>query len=96
MVHIESALHALLSELASLPATAAEWDSLPDWNRASIALDWAHLMADYLPELRRCSEDGSMTTEQCVRYRELLRELKAALPTIERLGLYRPPVPLDG
>ncbi len=38
---------------------------------------------------------GQMTPEQAERYRRLLRRLEDLLPVIERLGLTRPPVPLQ-
>ena len=38
---------------------------------------------------------GHMTDDQRARYREILRQLKEALPTIQRLRLYPPTVPLD-
>lgn len=36
-----------------------------------------------------------MTPEQAARYRELLGELRVALPIIDKLGFARPCVPLD-
>ena len=51
---IDRSLRALLAEVQDLPRTAEEWDALPDGERAAIALDWDHLLADYLVELDRC------------------------------------------
>lgn len=91
---IESGLRAVLAEVADLPTTAAEWNTLPDENRASFALDWSHLMADYLAELDRYHGSGAMSPDQQMRYRELLCKLKETLPTIQRLNLYAPSIPL--
>ncbi|MGH2354419.1 MAG: hypothetical protein ACRDI2_25290 [Chloroflexota bacterium] len=91
---IESGLSAVSAEVLDLPNVAGEWDVLPDGNRTSIAVDWAHLMADYLPELDAYYRSGEMMPDQQRRYRELLEQLKGALPVIRRLDLYRPPVPL--
>ena len=92
---IERSLHALLAEAEDLPCTAEEWDQLADGERASVSLDWAHLMADYLTELDQYYRAGTMTPDQQVRYRAVLCKLKAVLPIIERLDFYRPPVSLD-
>ncbi len=48
---IDRSLHAILAEAQDLPSRADKWDSLPEWERASISLEWDHLMADYLTEL---------------------------------------------
>lgn len=82
--------------LADLPEVAAQWDSLSDAERVSWSLDWDHTMADQLGELAAMYGRGSLSEEHAVAYRQLLQQLKRALPTIRRLNLYRPPVPLDG
>ena len=61
---IERSLHAVLAEVRALAGTAEEWDTLPDGERAAIALDWDHLLADYLTELDRLCRAGEMTAEQ--------------------------------
>lgn len=91
---IDVGLRAVLAEVEDLPTVAEEWAALSDANRASIALDWAHLMADFLPELEEAFRADEMTPEQQTRYQTLRQKLSAALPIIERLRLYRPPVPL--
>jgi hypothetical protein len=74
---------------------AAEWAQLPDGERAHWSLDWDQLMGGDLRLLDPCYRAGAMTSEQQERYRAVLSELKAALPLIERLDLYRPTVPLE-
>lgn len=93
---VEAFLDVVLAETRELPTVQEEWEMLPDGNRASFSLEWDHLMADYLTELHRHYCAGQMMPDQQQRYRTLLRELRVALPIIERLNLYRPPVPLDG
>ncbi|MBI4492881.1 MAG: hypothetical protein HY690_08830 [Chloroflexi bacterium] len=93
---IERSLIATLAEVEDLPALATEWDTLAEGVRASLSLEWDHLMADYLTELDEYFRAGQMTSDQPTRYRALLCKLKAALPIIEQLNLYRPPVALDG
>lgn len=92
---IERSLSALLAEIDWLPNTAAEWDELPDGERASISMDWAHLIADYLTELDEFYHAGKMTEKQRERYHLLLHKLRDAQPIFERLNLYRPTVSLD-
>ena len=91
---IDSYLFALLAEIADLPNVTAEWDSLSPAARASVSLDWDHLLADYLPELETHYHAAAMTAEQRERYGELRRQLQAALPLFERLGWLPIPVPL--
>lgn len=74
---------------------AAEWKILSKEERVEESLHWAHLMADFLPELYGYRCDELLSEEQHERYEELRGRLKEALPLIETLNLYRPPVPLD-
>ena len=92
---LEIALHALESGLGDLPELAEEWDQLADGERASCSLDWDHLMGTYLIIVNRHYRSGDMAPDQRCRYERLVGELKKALPLIERLKLYPPPVPLE-
>jgi len=92
---VERRLSGILAEVDWLPHTAAEWDELPDGERASISMDWDHLMADYLTELDELYHAGKMTAEQRERYHLLLHKLRDAQPIFERLNLYRPTISLD-
>jgi Xaa-Pro aminopeptidase len=84
---IDRSLHAMLAEVRALAGTAEEWDTLSDAERAAIALDWDHLLADYLTELDRFFQAGEMTAEQQQHYQALLQQLREALPIFDRLGL---------
>jgi len=88
-------LESLRLTLGDLSEVAGEWTRLNDGERASWSLDWDQLMATYLPLLERSYRSGAMTPDQQACYREILRQLKEALPLIERLQLYPPPVPLE-
>lgn len=92
---IESGLHALIAEVDWLPNTADEWETLPNPEQVSIALDWDHLIATYLTELDESYYADEMTVEQRERYHLLLHKLKDAQPLFEQLNLYRPTIPLD-
>jgi hypothetical protein len=93
---VESRLEWLRRTLGDLPEIAAEWAELGDGERVGWSTDWAQIMASDLPELERYRRAGQLTPEQATRYRGLLRQLAAALPTVEQLGLYPPTVPLEG
>ncbi len=93
---IDRSLHALLAEVRTLAGTVEEWDTLSDGGRAAIALDWDHLLADYLTELEHLCRAGEMTVEQQGRYRDLLQELRGALPIFDRLGLLPLPITPTG
>ncbi len=88
-------LQAILANVEDLPVLAKEWEMLPDGERASDALQWDHLMADYLTELDEHYRAGRMTSPQQACYQDLLSKLKEAIPIIQKLNLYRPPVPLE-
>ena len=91
----ERDLLALLTEIDDLSAVAEEWPATLDGERASIALDCDHLMATYLKELNGYWRAGQLSAEQEARYAVVRRKLREAMPLIERLDFYRPPVPLD-
>lgn len=85
-------LDALIASVEDLPEIVEEWKQLAEGERVSWSLDWAHLMADYLTELHEYYRADQMALNQRARYLDLLRKLKEAMPLIERLNLYRPPV----
>ena len=88
-------LHAIECAVADLPEIVEEWDELPDGERASLSLDWDHLMGSYLILLERYCAGGEMSKEQSRRYNALRASLRAALPLIERLNFYRPSISLE-
>lgn len=78
--------------LGDLPEVAQEWTQLGDGERASWSLDWDQLMGSDLTLLERYYRAGELTADQQRRYRAVLHKLEEALPLIERLHLYPPPV----
>lgn len=92
---IDRGLRSLLAEVEDLPSLAVEWEQLPESERASVALDWDHLLASYLNELDHAYRTGEMTADQQARYRALLGRLRDAKPLLERLDFFRPLVSLD-
>jgi hypothetical protein len=92
---VEIGLEELRTVLGDLREVSAEWDAMSDGERASWSADWDQLMTTYLPLVDRHARANRMPEEQLDCYREVLRALREALPTIERLGLCRPPVSLE-
>jgi hypothetical protein len=92
---IDIGLESLRLMLGDLPEVAEEWNQLDDGEQVHWSLDWDQLMGSDLPLLEAHFRADRMTAAQRERYRAVLTELKAALPLIERLDLYRPTVPLE-
>lgn len=90
----ERDLESVLLFNRDLPEILEEWDALSDGERASLSLEWDHLMGSYLTELEDYRRAGALSPEQEYSYRRLREELRDNLPVIERLNLYRPPVEL--
>lgn len=91
---VEIGLEELRTALSDLREVSAEWDAMSGGERASWSADWDQLMTTYLPLLEGHARTDRMPERQLDRYREVLAALRDALPTIERLELCRPPVPL--
>jgi hypothetical protein len=94
------AFQAVEGTLAELPEIAEEWSMLEATaaGRAELAgwsLEWSHMMLDRLADLDEFCRTGALASEQGRRYRLLLERLKEALPTITRLNLSQPSVPLS-
>lgn len=87
---INQSLDALLAELRDLPVLAAEWDTLSDAIRASVALDWDHLLIDLLGELLQFNQRSELSREQHDQLIEVQRLLDDARPLLGRLGF---PIP---
>jgi hypothetical protein len=92
---IEIGLFAIECALDDMPEIEDEWDILPVGERVSWSQDWDQLMGTHLKTLDQHHKSGAMTDRQRRRYATLLDRLRDALPLIERLNLYRPPVVLE-
>ena len=86
----DRAIEAVSLTNRDLPEILEEWDDLADGERASLALDWDHMMADYLPEIVRYHRAGVLSEGQEEAYERLRAELEENLPIIEKLNFYRP------
>jgi hypothetical protein len=88
-----SNLHTAGLMLGDLADVAEEWESLSIDERMSWSLDWGNEMSG-LVRVARVAAQGLLTESECQQYQRLLHGLKAALPTLERLNLRLPEVPL--
>lgn len=60
-----------------------------------LSIRWGVLVSGRLKRLEHYHRAGELTQDQERRYRDLKRELRAALPEAERLGVARPGIPLE-
>lgn len=88
-------IKAVRVEAEDLPNVEREWDAWEDQERASYFLGWDQVMSTYLREADRGYRAGALPPALREEYRDMLRALQAALPLIERLNSYRPPVSLE-
>ena len=87
-------LESIALMLADVPEVAGEWDQISADERLSGSLDWGNEMSR-LDDLARAAAAGTLSPAECKQYRALRRDVEAALPTVDRLGLRRPSVPFD-
>ena len=84
--------HAMLDELAEV---TAEWDEIPDGERASWSMDWDQFALDKISRVTGHYESGDMTPDQEASYRRLLQRIEANRDLIERFGLTMPRIPVE-
>ena len=93
--HVDIELESLRLMLGDLADVADEWDQLPGAEQASWSLDWDQLMGGLKVILDPAYRSGTMSSGQHTRYVALLCSLREALPLMNRIGLYPPPVSLE-
>lgn len=81
---------AALRELASDEARSRDGDRVYDFS-----IRWGVLLSGRLMRLEYYYRRDELTAEQRSAYRRLRREMREAMPLVERLGLGRPRVPLE-
>ena len=79
-----------LRELAADPRKAEDDPRVYDFR-----IRWGVLRSGRLKRLEHYHLAGELTQDQERRYRDLKRELRAEIPTAERLGVARPGIPLE-
>ncbi|ABG05647.1 hypothetical protein Rxyl_2732 [Rubrobacter xylanophilus DSM 9941] len=79
-----------LRELAADPERSRSGEEVYDFS-----IRWGTLLMGRLQRVEHYHRRGELAPEDERAYRALKRELREALPLADRLGLGRPPVPLD-
>jgi hypothetical protein len=75
--------------LGDLPEIAAEWDTLPEGERAAWSIEWDNEMAG-LAQISPMAACGALTPDLYSRYRQLLAALGESAPIVSRLNLSLP------
>ncbi len=81
---IEDFLEYLMREWLGVPNVVRAWDEWDEFSRLVFQEDWA-VREDRLAQLRRCSAQGQMTSEQETRYQQLLQVVAEQRPVLARL-----------
>lgn len=92
---IDGDIEAIEDMVAELNDVARDWAELPESVLVAWCLDWDQAMGTILPSLAQASAESNMSSAQRARYQAVLVQLRRAMPIVERLDLYRPPVPID-
>ncbi|HEX5164375.1 MAG TPA: hypothetical protein VFV93_03175 [Thermomicrobiales bacterium] len=77
------------SMVHDLQDVAAEWDQLPEGERAAWSIDWDNEMAG-VESLSRLAAGGVLTADLYSRYRQLLAAIHQSTPILDRLRLSLP------
>ncbi len=91
-VRIEGTLKLGMAMLEELAEYAPEWDEMPGAERASWSMDWEQFIFFLQDDLDTAYQSSQMTSEQKVRYKELLSKLEEAAPILKKLNLSQAPV----
>ncbi|MFN0148651.1 MAG: hypothetical protein ACKVT1_19280 [Dehalococcoidia bacterium] len=84
MARLESTLAYLESEWAAVPAWAAQWAEMSEFDRQDLWREWA-IREDALNEIEQAREDGQLSADQCRRVERLLAVIATDRPAVERL-----------
>lgn len=87
---VQLRLDSLCYAAGNLEALEREWAYFTPERRFSVSLTWQYLVTGTLPDLHRHYLLERMTREQCLRYEQFLKELRASRAVIRRLDLFSP------
>ena len=92
---VDRLIESVRAEVRGLPEMAEAWEGMDGDQRYAFSYDWdLVVMADLLLAVEKRHRAGELSAYAEDSYHRLKEELKANLPTIERLGLYPPPIEL--
>lgn len=92
---VDLSIRAVSGEVGDLEEHfAPNWDDLYPDEQTDFDLDWTNAMA-HLRAVERAREAGELSEQEEADYAPVRTRLVELLPTVERLGLTGPGVPLD-
>ena len=92
---VDRTLDWLFAGIGDIRELASEWTNLHEAERISEELEWLNDMAGDLPFLHAQYVGATMSDAQRQRYYALLRDLQELMPTLLRLEMELPHVPID-
>lgn len=87
-------IFAVRCEIGNLEDLATEWDDLYPDQQDDFLIEWSNAMA-HLRAVERARAAGELSAKEEGDYAPVRARLVEILPTVERLGLPGPGVPLD-
>jgi hypothetical protein len=97
VVGVNADLDLLFDQVKELRELAGDPDKAHDSARVyDFSIRWGTFLRGRLERLAYYHSRAALTPDQQARYRVLRTELRQALPLVERLGLARPKVDIDG
>lgn len=94
VIHVDQSLAVVRDESEELAELAGEWDGLYEDERVDFSIGWSDAMS-HLRTLEELRAGGDLTASQERDYAPVRRSVAELLPTMERLNLATPGVPLD-
>ncbi len=92
-MHTDMSLRRVRLEAEALADLAEEWGEISEDEQIDFAMQWRDA-TDHLRSLEELHAAGEMTGAQEQEYAKIKRRIAGLLPTIERLELSSPGVPL--
>jgi hypothetical protein len=94
---VDADLDLLFDQVKELRELAGEPDKAHDSARVyDFSVRWGTFLRGRLERLAYYHSRAALTPDQQARYQALCTELRQALPVVERLGLARPNMDIDG
>ena len=93
-MHIDKSIRVVRKQAETLERFAPEWDDFYEDEKIDFAMEWSDTMC-HLRTVEEARRAGDLSAAQEREYAPVRRRVKGLLPTIERMDLGRPLIPLD-
>lgn len=93
-MHIGKSIRVVGRQADTLGRLAPEWGDLYEDERIDFAMEWSNTMC-HLRTVEEAHRGGDLSAAQEREYAPVRRRVRELLPTIERLNLGKPLIPLD-